>query len=475
MLLKNNIRTILKKSNRVSKNMWLGILVSSMVLTAGCAQSETKITDTSVPDDIESATTAANVFETADKATNATESSTGTTSVDETEGSETPADVSSTEATDEKNNSYSEYDGRIYLGKAFQNCGVSYGLSRLFNLDWDTGEGNIICTDPTCKHGVYDAEKNPDPDCSAIMLTEMSLFVPSIVYDGKRIIFETSMITQDTEDGMEARYVTDVLSSDEDGSNRQKITTIPGGVYFATGAIYKDMLYYSSFNGTIWKNDGEFVSEDGIPGVKKVQTDDYSLCCMDLDDFSVKEYIHSDQCFTDFCFTSGYMYCISLGGNKGQCVLKVHLDNGECEKVYEEEKLIGIGGCIGERPLVVLEEEKNKYSICFLDGDKTTKFAQGYKAIIASWGDKVAVCTYWAGNSEADGSGNKTEYTVYDSNGNQIDKVGFDKYVNVLFTVGDKLIYDVSSPDDDMSGKYCISVSDFDKCCTDGIQLIFSE
>jgi len=463
------MRPVLKKNGRRTRCL---ILMSIAILATGCAQSGTGVDENTSdrPYDTQAPAPNAEGTDTADKTPAAPESS-GLPS----ESGTPDLQPSIPPGWNENNEVYGEYDGRIYLGKAFQGCGISYGLTRLYSADWNTGEGEIICTDPTCKHAGYDPEKNPDPTCTAIMSTEMSLFVPSIVYEGKRIIFETYSTAHDTENGMEARYDTDVLISEEDGSNRQKVTTIPGGVYFATGAIHNNKLYYSSFNGTIWKNDGEFVSEDGIPGVKQVQTEDYSLNCLDLRSFLVKEYLHSDQCFTDFCFTDDYMYCVSFDSSAAPCVLQLCPDTGECEKVYEGSDLVQLGGCIDGRPVLVLKEDKNAYSLAFPAADGVAGFAKCSRAIVVSWDDKVATCTGWGETTGADGNVYYSEYTVYDSAGNQIDKFGFDKYVNILFAVDDKLIYDVTAPDDGTSGTYFINTYDFGRCTTDGKQLILAE
>jgi hypothetical protein len=348
--------------------------------------------------------------------------------------------------------------------------------NRMMSTSWDDVEFEYICEDLTCNH--------KGENCSAKLVdhgddsASMEFYVK---YQDKLIIFDSYAEDQESENGendeefcMDFRYKTDVYEANLDGTNRVKKLEFDGSIAVAdagkTVALIDNKLF---FGGPLREYIETPINIDGTNG-DPITAYDAAIYEVDLDDYTCKTYA---EFFNDPDASWNFRMNIFDGE------IYVCIDNSEEDKAVwyqinpktDESKLIkefstGIPRLDGvmddtiyyhyeDGGLILYTEsikDENSDTKEFLSLEGTTLDEKGYGLTAFILDDSIVVRTAASAEEGEDFS----EFTWYDTNGEAIQTIKYDKDITGVTAVGDRLIY--MTPYEEQEEWWC-NKDNFDK------------
>ena len=319
---------------------------------------------------------------------------------------------------------------------------------RIMYSDWDNVEFEYICTDPSCSH--------TNEQCSSYGIGKASnredRLSFSIEYDGKLIIFEKCTTVEveklDNDKSMTTTmYHTEIYEAKLDGTNRKHKLTMDGmtssdqataGVIVMGGRVYfggpKHCVEITEYTTDAQGN--EIINQS-------IDYDD-ALYCVDLADYSVKEYAaESNKTFVDYgsqiaTYGGDIYYCLSSTEACTTKIYKIDAKTEKCELICSEDGYYFLLGALEET--VYYTDIFKLYYRKTSDKDKqyvleVPQIDMGVMAAVV--GDKLAVMTSYM----KEGDKYKIEYSFYNSDGEVTEKHSYNEYFTFMSAVDDKVVF----------------------------------
>lgn len=368
----------------------------------------------------------------------------------------------------EKSEDYSsvnEIEGYVNLGTVYQEEGISTGEKLLYWTDWDDLELKIICQDPTCQHLPHNYKTNPDPTCSASVKDYVVSSTETMVYGNNRLIFEPSFETSyDEESGYSSQceYHTDIYKCAMDGSDRKKVASFDGIVDLNAGVICNDVLYFSSTKKITYTYGGDYIDEDGISGVFSSSAYTHQLCSLNLSEMNVTTYIVEGDFYTGFSVTDDYVYCTNTADDV-TALYRINRQTDECDEVYRSDGYFYLNGGIGHQLMISTQNADDgcfDYYLYDEQTQETKELLKGPSGNACVVGDRFAVMTESLKQTKNDDEKDyAVTYSFYNSDGELDQEIHFKDQVQLMFSIGDHLIYNLT-PSEDFSKKSGIYEAD---------------
>ncbi|GEM_PF-5131882 len=361
----------------------------------------------------------------------------------------------------------------VYMNNILQQEGITKGSQTLYFFDWE--DYGIICTDPTCKHMAGDSKTA----CSALNSGARPLNLSSILHGEKRLIFSFVEETDYSADEITVTATTTIYSCAEDGSNRVKAGEIDGEIGSVTACICDDRLYCSLMKKRVQRNVEQTYDEDGIPGFIVESEYSYSLCCIDLNNFTVTEYATGDHPFIVKAASDKYVYALcpptsSEVYGSTSYVVRIPRSSGQSEIIHPDEGIIDICSSGNDTYLTVAasnDPEGNSSTTYTLINDKTDEarviFHGDSSSNVCATGNGYLIQTAFHRTSDPDFDGTVSEISYFSSEGESVSTCSFGKNITLIAPIGTKVIYAMMN-ETDISCLYCIESADFEKAETEG-------
>lgn len=318
---------------------------------------------------------------------------------------------------------------------------------RIMYSDWENISFDYICTEPVCDH--------TKETCTAFAIgneerrEDNSSFV--IEYNERLFIFEKYAISEDetiadNKIKTTTKYYTDIFEAELDGSNRKHKLTVEGitqsdimtaGVIVAGGQVW--------FGGPkVCVTISEYITDDfGNQRIDSETEYTNAIYSVDLYDYSSVEYAEKDkediEMTVQFVFDGVYIYAVSKNYMLNKMyVYRIDQNIEQCQLLFEElgsHFVIGVLGdyilCHDDTQLYYrkLSDIQQKYEF------KTPETEVGIVAAVID--GKLALLTSYVEKSGY----YETEYTFYNENLKEIEKLTYDDYFIFWTTIGDKIIY----------------------------------
>lgn len=340
--------------------------------------------------------------------------------------------------------------GSLSSGYFFEEDGIVISSpERFLYSDWEPMEFDYICMDPTCSH--------LNESCSARTIQdEVSVLRDfSVVYQDRLIILHAysqltiNKVSETVEDWIDV-YQTDVFEADPDGSNRRKMATFTGSIEYPSdtqAAVLADGKLY--FGGPTEERERIELGPQGEWLAFELWVSD-AVYCLDLNDYTLETFAVTENKEGEWPYQYQFyefddmIYAIISSFQGDNAVwYRINPRAGICEEILRfDSNVARFWGAIGDTVYYWYESSwKTLYA-------RELAAGAAEREIIAVTGENMIVLPFVVDgqilcmtNYRMEGEDCMTEYAVLDPDGNVLDTIRYDAYINFLDVVGDKIIY----------------------------------
>lgn len=351
---------------------------------------------------------------------------------------------------------YPSADGMSSYNYFFSKDGIGYTDERFMSSEWDEAGYQYLCTDFTCDHKTE--------VCSALIpVPDANTSYSEAVYferEDKIVIFSSYKVAvfgerADKKWDDADYYYTDIYEADLDGSNRKLIKTIEAE--FKQNNSYLMIGDKVIFGGM----KSEISVLDSFGGMKTAENTKYdnAVFCIDLNDYSVKEYEVDNSKYYGSYYTSeydGYVYLVmrspQVGGtdeNGNDTIIddidekwyRIDIYEDTCELIHEfTDTQVAFNGVIDNVMYysyygdVLYSKEIGKDTV---EQEFMTVESDADLLVANIYEDRLIIMT----ECEIMDGEYHIKYTWYDSDKNEIKSHEYDEWIVFNIFLDDKIIY----------------------------------